>query len=158
MATNTLSNTAAGLGDAARFGEIRGRLLFLIGALVVYRIGTYIPVPGINPAEVARFFSDQSNTILGIVNMFSGGALSRLSIFAMGVMPYISASIIIQMMSMVIPTLMELRQEGEAGSRKMTEYTRYGTVILAAFQSFAAATAFERNGMTLITGWQFLFT
>src|SRR6202012_6300885 len=100
MAPNPLSNPAAVLGDAARFGEIRGRLLFLIGALVVYRIGTYIPVPGINPSEVARVFTDQSNTILGIVNMFSGGGLSRLSIFAMGVMPYISASIIIQMMSM----------------------------------------------------------
>jgi preprotein translocase subunit SecY len=158
MATNTLSNPAAVLGDAARFGEIRGRLLFLIGALIVYRIGTYIPVPGINPAEVARFFSDQSNTILGIVNMFSGGALSRLSIFAMGVMPYISASIIIQMMSMVIPSLMELRKEGESGRRKMTEYTRYGTVILAMFQSFAAASALAKGNMTVITGWQFLFT
>jgi preprotein translocase subunit SecY len=157
MATNTLNNPAAVLGDAARFGEIRGRLLFLIGALVVYRIGTYIPVPGINPAEVARFFSDQSNTILGIVNMFSGGALSRLSIFAMGVMPYISASIIIQMMSMVIPTLMELRKEGESGRRKMTEYTRYGTVILAVFQSFAAASALAKGNMTVIAGWQFLF-
>jgi preprotein translocase subunit SecY len=158
MATNTLSNPAAVLGDAARFGEIRGRLLFLIGALVVYRIGTYIPVPGINPAEVARFFSDQSNTILGIVNMFSGGALSRLSIFAMGVMPYISASIIIQMMSMVIPSLMELRKEGESGRRKMTEYTRYGTVLLAVFQSFAAASALAKGNMTVISGWQFLFT
>jgi preprotein translocase subunit SecY len=158
MATNTLSNPAAVLGDAARFGEIRGRLLFLIGALIVYRIGTYIPVPGINPAEVARFFSDQSNTILGIVNMFSGGALSRLSIFAMGVMPYISASIIIQMMSMVMPSLMELRKEGESGRRKMTEYTRYGTVILAMFQSFAAASALAKGNMTVISGWQFLFT
>jgi preprotein translocase subunit SecY len=158
MATNTLSNPAAVLGDAARFGEIRGRLLFLIGALVVYRIGTYIPVPGINPAEVARFFSDQSNTILGIVNMFSGGALSRLSIFAMGVMPYISASIIIQMMSMVIPSLMELRKEGESGRRKMTEYTRYGTVLLAVFQSFAAASALAKGNMTVVSGWQFLFT
>jgi preprotein translocase subunit SecY len=157
MATNTLTNPAAALGDAARFGEIRNRLLFLIGALVVYRIGTYIPVPGINPAEVARFFSDQSNTILGIVNTFSGGALSRLSIFAMGVMPYISASIIIQMMSMVIPSLMELRKEGESGRRKMTEYTRYGTVILAAFQSFAAASALSKGGLTVIGGWQFLF-
>jgi preprotein translocase subunit SecY len=157
MATNTLTNPAAAFGDAARFGEIRNRLLFLIGALVVYRIGTFIPVPGINPAEVARFFSDQSNTILGIVNMFSGGALSRLSIFAMGVMPYISASIIIQMMSMVIPSLMELRKEGESGRRKMTEYTRYGTVILAAFQSFAAASALAKGGMTVIGGWQFLF-
>jgi len=150
------SNPAAALGDAARFGEIRGRLLFLLGALIVYRIGTFIPVPGINPSEVARFFNDQSNTILGIVNMFSGGALSRLSIFAMGVMPYISASIILQMMSMVIPTLMELRKEGESGRRKITEYTRYGTVVLAAFQSFAAAGALMKGGLTLITGWQFL--
>ena len=157
MATNTLTNPAAAFGDAARFGEVRNRLLFLIGALVVYRIGTFIPVPGINPAEVARFFSDQSNTILGIVNMFSGGALSRLSIFAMGVMPYISASIIIQMMSMVVPSLMELRKEGESGRRKMTEYTRYGTVILAAFQSFAAASALAKGGLTVIGGWQFLF-
>jgi preprotein translocase subunit SecY len=158
LATNTLNNPAAVLGDAARFGEIRGRLLFLIGALIVYRIGTYIPVPGINPAEVARFFADQSNTILGIVNMFNGGGLSRFSIFAMGVMPYISSSIIIQMMSMVVPTLMELRKEGESGRRKMTEYTRYGTVILAMFQSFAAASALLKGNMTVVTGWQFLFT
>ena len=139
MANTPFSNPAATLGDAARFGEIRSRIFFLIGALVVYRIGTFIPVPGINPAEVARYFGDKSNTILGIVNLFSGGALSRLSIFAMGVMPYISASIIIQMMSMVVPTLMELRKEGESGRRKITEYTRYGTVLLALFQSFAAA-------------------
>ena len=156
MALNT-SNPAAALGDAARFGEIRNRVLFLIGALVVYRIGTFIPVPGINPAQVAKFFSDNSGTILGIVNTFSGGALSRLSIFAMGVMPYISASIIIQMMSMVVPSLMELRKEGESGRRKMTEYTRYGTVVLALFQSFAAAGALAKGGMTLIQGWQFLF-
>jgi preprotein translocase subunit SecY len=157
LANSTFSNPAAGLGEAARFGEIRGRLLFLVGALIVYRVGTFIPVPGINPSEVARFFTDQSNTILGIVNMFSGGALSRLSIFAMGVMPYISASIIIQMMSMVIPTLMELRKEGESGRRKITEYTRYATVVLAAFQSFAAAGALVKGGLTLVTGWQFLF-
>src|SRR3984885_7105152 len=157
MANTTVSNPAAAFSEAARFGEIRSRLLFLIGALVVYRIGTFIPVPGINPAEVARFFGDRSNTILGIVNMFSGGALSRLSIFAMGVMPYISASIIIQMMSMVVPSLMELRKEGESGRRKMTEYTRYGTVFLALFQSFAAAGALAKGGMTVIGGWQFLF-
>jgi preprotein translocase subunit SecY len=156
MANTPFSNPAATLGDAARFGEIRSRIFFLIGALVVYRIGTFIPVPGINPAEVARYFGDKSNTILGIVNMFSGGALSRLSIFAMGVMPYISASIIIQMMSMVVPSLMELRKEGESGRRKITEYTRYGTVILALFQSFAAAGALEKGGMTLVTGWPFL--
>jgi preprotein translocase subunit SecY len=158
MANTPFSNPAATLGDAARFGEIRTRILFLIGALIVYRIGTFIPVPGINPAEVARFFGDRSNTILGIVNMFSGGALSRLSIFAMGVMPYISASIIIQMMSMVVPSLMELRKEGESGRRKITEYTRYGTVALALFQSFAAAGALEKGGMTLYTGWSFLMT
>src|SRR5881394_1911524 len=144
--------------EAARFGEIRSRFFFLIGALVVYRIGTFIPVPGVNPAEVARFFGDRSNTILGIVNLFSGGALSRLSIFAMGVMPYISASIIIQMMSMVVPTLMELRKEGESGRRKITQYTRIGTVGLALVQSFAAAGALTKGGMTLITGWSFLFT
>ena len=156
MANTTLSSPAAAFSEAARFGEIRSRLLFLVGALIVYRIGTFIPVPGVNPAEVARFFSDRSNTILGIVNMFSGGALSRLSIFAMGVMPYISASIIIQMMSMVVPTLMELRKEGESGRRKITEYTRLGTVLLALFQSFAAAGALEKGGMTLISGLPFL--
>jgi preprotein translocase subunit SecY len=158
MANTSVSNPAAAFSEAARFGEIRGRLLFLIGALVVYRIGTFIPVPGINPAEVARFFGDRSNTILGIVNMFSGGALSRLSIFAMGVMPYISASIIIQMMSMVVPTLMELRKEGESGRRKITHYTRYGTVALALVQSFAAAGALEKGGLTLVHGWPLLFT
>jgi preprotein translocase subunit SecY len=152
LATSTFSNPAASLGDVARYGEIRSRLFFLIGALVVFRLGTYIPVPGINPSEVARFFNDQSNGILGIVNMFSGGGLSRLSIFAMGVMPYISASIIIQMMSMVVPTLMELRKEGESGRRKMTELTRYITVGLAAFQSFAAAVAMEKGGLVLVPG------
>ena len=156
MAT-TISTPTTAFSEAARFGEIRSRLLFLIGALIVYRIGTFIPVPGVNPAEVAKFFGDRSNTILGIVNMFSGGALSRLSIFAMGVMPYISASIIIQMMSMVVPSLTELRKEGESGRRKITEYTRYGTVVLAAFQSFAAAGALVKGGLTLISGWQFLF-
>ena len=103
MANSSIGNPAATLADATRFAEVRGRLLFLFGALIVYRIGTFIPVPGINPDSVARFFQDQQSTILGIVNMFSGGAMSRLSIFAMGVMPYISASIIVQMLSMVRP-------------------------------------------------------
>ena len=158
MANTTFSNPAAALGEAARFGEIRNRLLFLIGGLVVYRIGSFIPVPGINPAAVARFFNDQSNTILGMANMFSGGALRRFSLFAMGVMPYISASIIIQMMSMVMPSLIELRKEGESGRRKLTELTRYGTVVLAAFQSFAAAVALQNNNMVLVGGFQWLFT
>jgi preprotein translocase subunit SecY len=158
VATSSLTSPTASLGDVARYGEIRSRLLFLIGALVVFRLGTYIPVPGINPSEVARFFNDQSNGILGIVNMFSGGGLSRLSIFAMGVMPYISASIIIQMMSMVVPSLMELRKEGEAGRRKLTELTRYITVALASFQSFAAAVALQNGHLTLYTGFPWLFT
>jgi preprotein translocase subunit SecY len=156
VAKSTLGNPAAALGEAARFGEIRARVLFLIGAMIVYRIGTFIPVPGINPAQVARFFSEQSGTIFGIANLFSGGALQRMSIFAMNVMPYISASIIIQMMSMVVPSLVELRKEGQAGQRKITEYTRYGSLILAVVQSFAAAGALVKGGMTLVSGPQFL--
>jgi preprotein translocase subunit SecY len=130
----------------------------MIAGMVVYRIGTFIPVPGIDPAAVQRFFQDQSQGILQIANMFSGGALQRLSIFAMGVMPYISASIIIQMMSMVVPSLMEMRKEGESGRRKMTEYTRYATVVLAAFQSFAAAVALQANHMVLAGGFMWLAT
>ncbi len=156
MAKATLGNPAAAISEAARFGEIRARVLFLIGAMIVYRVGTFIPVPGINPAQVARFFSQNSGTIFGIANLFSGGALSRMSIFAMNVMPYISASIIIQMMSMVVPSLMELRKEGQAGQRKITEYTRYGSLILAVVQSFAAAGALVKGGMTLVSGPQFL--
>ena len=152
MANAALTNPAAALAEAGRQGEIRSRLLFLIGALVVYRVGTFIPVPGINPDAVARYFNDQSNTILGIVNSFSGGALQRLSIFAMGVMPYISASIIIQMLSMVVPSLMEARKEGESGRRRITQLTRYCTVGLALFQSFGAAVALQNGGMTLAKG------
>src|SRR5271155_4493151 len=148
----------AAFAEAGRLGDIRSRVLFLILALVVYRAGTFIPVPGINPDAVARYFNDQSNTILGVVNMFSGGALQRLSIFAMGVMPYISASIIIQMLSMVVPSLMEARKEGEAGRRKTTQLTRYATVGLAVFQSFGAASALQHGGLTAVTGfWNWLF-
>ena len=157
MATNSIGNPAAAVVDATRFAEVRHRLLFLFGALIVYRIGTFIPVPGINPDQVARFFQDQANTILGIVNMFSGGALERLSIFAMGVMPYISASIIVQMLSMVYPPWEEYRKEGESGRRKLTQITRYGTVGLAIFQSLGAAVALQNGGMTNIQGWPFLF-
>jgi len=151
-------NPAAALGDATRFSDIRSRLLFLVGALVVYRIGTFIPVPGIDTQQVANFFNEQSSTILGVVNMFSGGAMSRMSIFAMGVMPYISASIIIQMLSMVVPSLMELRKEGESGRRKITQYTRYGAVVLGVFQSFAAAATLQSSGAVLTPGpltWMF---
>jgi preprotein translocase subunit SecY len=150
-------NPAATLADATRFGEVRSRVLFLLGALVVYRIGTFIPVPGIDPAEVARFFQDTAGTLLGLANVFSGGALERLSIFAMGVMPYISASIIVQMVSMVYPPWEEYRKEGEAGRRKLTQITRYGTVVLAVFQSLGAATALQNGGMVVAPGWSFLF-
>ena len=151
MATGALSNPTATLADASRSGDIRKRLLFLLGALVVYRIGTFIQVPGINQAAVLRFFTDQSSGILGVVNSFSGGALQRMSIFAMGVMPYISASIIIQMLGMVVPTLMEYRKEGEAGRRKTTQLTRWATVGLALFQSFGAAVALQ-NGQYVLNG------
>ncbi len=157
MADSSSQNPASVLGDAARFGDVRKRLLFLIAGLVVYRIGTYIPVPGIDPERVASFFKDNAETIFGIVNMFSGGALERLSIFTMGVMPYISASIIVQMMSMVVPTLMEYRKEGESGRRKITEITRYSTLGLALFQSFVTANGLQAQGMVIAPGWQFLF-
>ena len=155
MAT-TSQNPGSVLGDAARFGDVRRRLLFLIGGLIVYRIGTYIPVPGIDPARVAGFFKDNADTIFGMVNMFSGGALERLSIFTMGVMPYISASIIVQMMAMVVPTWQEYRKEGESGRRKLTEITRYGTLGLALFQSFITGKGLQAQGM-LAPGIDVLF-
>jgi preprotein translocase subunit SecY len=146
----------AGLGDATRFTEIRQRLLFLLGGLIVYRIGTFIPTPGIDPIALAKFFQEQEGTILGLFNMFSGGALSRLSIFALGVMPYISASIIIQMVAVVYPPWAELRKEGEAGRRKITQWTRYGTIFLAIFQGLGASYAFQNQGVVLNPGWYFL--
>ena len=152
------SNPALMLGDAARFGELRQRLAFLVGALVVYRIGTFIPVPGIDPIALDQFFQAQSGTILSMFNMFSGGALERLSIFALGIMPYISASIIMQMATHVVPTLGQLRKEGESGRRKITQYTRYGTVILSTFQSMAAATALQNQGIVLNPGTGFVLT
>ena len=150
------TNPARVLGEATRFTEMRHRLLFLLGALVVYRIGTFVPVPGIDIAAMARLFEQQEGTILGLFNMFSGGALSRLSIFAMGVMPYISASIIIQMMAVVVPTMAAVKKEGEAGRRKLTQWTRYFTFALAMFQGFAAASAFQSQGVALNPGWQFV--
>ena len=148
----------AGLGDATRLAEIRQRLLFLIGGLIVYRIGTFIPTPGIDPVALAKFFQEQEGTILGLFNMFSGGALSRLSIFALGVMPYISASIIIQMMAVVYPPWAEWRKEGEAGRRRVTQLTRYAAVGLAAFQGLGAAYAFQNQGVVISPGPFFLAT
>jgi len=151
------NNLTAALGQATRFADMRRRLLFLLGGLVVFRVGSYLPVPGIDPARVADFFTKQSGTILGLANMFTGGALARLSIFAMGVMPYISASIIVQMMSMVLPSLQALRKEGESGRRKITQYTRYLTVPLAMFQAYGAALALESGKLVFAPGFQFLF-
>ena len=154
---NQSNNPVAALGEATRLTELRNRFLFLIGGLIVYRIGTFIPVPGIDPVALARFFQDQQGTILSMFNMFSGGALERLSILALGVMPYISASIIVQMMAVVVPQLQALRKEGEAGRRKLTNYTRWGTVGLAVFQGAGAAVAFQNQGVVINPGFQFLF-
>jgi preprotein translocase subunit SecY len=139
-----------------RFTELRQRLFFLLGCLIVYRIGTFIAVPGIDPVKVADFFQKQQGTLFSMFNMFSGGALQRLSIFALGVMPYISASIIIQMAGVIVPQWAALKKEGESGRRKLTQYTRYGTVLLAALQGVSAAAAFQNQGMVNNPGFQFL--
>ena len=155
---NTINTGGGSFADMSRFTELRQRLFFLIGALIVYRIGTYIPVPGIDPNALQSFFEEQSGTILSMFNMFSGGALERLSIFALGIFPYISCSIVMQMASVTIPTLKELKKEGESGRRKITQYTRYGTVFLAAFQSFGASIALQNQGVVVTPGFNFLFT
>ncbi|SDZ77190.1 protein translocase subunit secY/sec61 alpha [Thiothrix caldifontis] len=146
-------NPTGSLGGFGNMVEIRQRLVFVLLALIVYRIGTYIPVPGVNPAAMAQFFDQNNGTILGVFNMFSGGALERLSVFALGIMPYISASIIMQLMATVVPTLEQIKKEGESGRRKITQYTRYGTVVLALFQSFGVAIALggsdAGNGQTI---------
>ncbi len=157
MATSS-STVAGSLGSLGRVTELRQRLLFLILALIVYRIGTFIPVPGINPDAMARFFDQQSGTILNMFNMFSGGALERLSIFALGIMPYISASIIMQLMTAVLPKLKELKKEGESGRRKITQYTRYGTVALATFQAIGVSMALQNQGVAITPGIGFVFT
>ena len=133
---------ASSLGGG-KLTELKNRLLFVLGALLVFRIGTYIPVPGINPEALAALFDQQRDSILGMFNMFSGGALERLSVFALGIMPYISASIIVQLMTKVIPTLEQLSKEGQAGKRKITQYTRMGTVLLATFQALGVAITLE---------------
>ena len=151
-------NPAAALGEATRFGDLRKRLLFLAGALVVYRIGAFIPLPGIDPNALAQFFQQQEGTILSMMNMFSGGALERMSIFALGIMPYISASIIMQLAGVVVPTLAQLRKEGESGRRQIVKYTRYFTVILAAFQSIAMSVALQGQGVVINPGPGFVMT
>lgn len=157
MATNSQNtNSIAALGEMTRFTELRQRLFFLLGCLIVYRIGTFIAVPGIDPEKVAQFFQRQQGTLLSMFNMFSGGALQRLSIFALGVMPYISASIIVQMAGVVLPQWASLKKEGEAGRRKLTQYTRYGSVLLAALQGASASAAFQNQGLVNVPGIQFI--
>lgn len=138
--------------------ELRKRLFFVFGAILVYRIGTYIPVPGINPAALASFFEQQSGTIIDMFNMFSGGALERFSILALGIMPYISASIIMQLMSATMPALKEIKKQGESGRKKITQYTRFGTLGLSTLQAGGVAVALQSQGIALYSGSGFVFS
>jgi preprotein translocase subunit SecY len=156
---NTLGMGGGMAPDLSKLGDVKARLWFLLGALIVFRIGTFIPAPGIDPVKLAQMFDQSRGTILDMFNMFSGGALERLSVFALGVMPYISASIIVQLLAAVVPQLKEIRKEGEAGRRRLTKYTRYGTLGLAMFQAFGAALALQKSGIALGGGGPgFLFT
>ena len=154
MATNS-----AQIAKTGKFGDLRNRLVFLLLALVVYRIGAHIPVPGIDPDQLKELFKGQQGGILNLFNMFSGGSLSRFAIFALGIMPYISASIIMQLLTYVVPTFEQMKKEGESGRRKITQYTRYGTLGLALFQSMGIAVALESSpGLVLVPGFGFRMT
>jgi len=154
-----VATNANQLAKSGKFGDLRRRLFFLLGALVVYRVGAHIPVPGIDPAALQQLFQGQQGGILSLFNMFSGGALSRFTVFALGIMPYISASIIAQLMTYVIPSLEQLKKEGESGRRKITQYTRYGTLVLAIFQALGIALALEGSaGLVINPGMGFRMT
>jgi preprotein translocase subunit SecY len=154
-----VATNANQLAKSGKFGDLRRRLIFLLLALVVYRIGAHIPVPGIDPNQLQQLFKGQQGGILSLFNMFSGGALSRFTVFALGIMPYISASIIMQLMTYVVPTLEALKKEGESGRRKITQYTRYGTLGLALFQSLGIALALEGSaGLVISPGFGFRLT
>lgn len=147
------------LGAFGKTSELKSRILFCLGAIVVYRLGAHIPVPGIDPLVLKKLFDSQSGGILGMFNMFSGGALKRFTLFALGIMPYISASIIMQLLTVVSPQLEQLKKDGEAGRRLITKYTRYGTVILAAFQALGISIALESQpGLVLDPGLAFRLT
>jgi preprotein translocase subunit SecY len=153
-----VASNPATLGKTGKYGDLKRRLFFLLLALVVYRIGTHIPVPGIDPDQLRQLFNSQQGGILGLFNMFSGGALSRFSVFALGIMPYISASIIFQMLTYVLPSLEAMRKEGEAGRRRITQYTRYATLGLATVQSYGIAVALQsQQGLVLDPGLMFIF-
>jgi len=154
-----VASNAQALAKSGKFGDLSRRLVFLLLALVVYRLGAHIPVPGIDPAQLQSLFSRQGGGILNLFNMFSGGALSRFTVFALGIMPYISASIIMQLMSHVVPSLEAIKKEGESGRRKITQYTRYGTLLLGTFQSLGIALALESSpGLVLSPGFGFRIT
>jgi preprotein translocase subunit SecY len=154
-----VATNASQLAKSGKFGDLRRRIVFLLLALVVYRIGAHIPVPGIDPVQLQQLFKGQAGGILNLFNMFSGGALSRFTVFALGIMPYISASIIMQLMTYVVPSLEAIKKEGEAGKRKITQYTRYGTLGLAIFQSLGIALALEGSaGLVLAPGFGFRMT
>ena len=154
-----MASSAPNRASADKYGDLRRRLVFLLLALVVYRAGAHIPVPGINPEQLQQLFKGQQGGILSLFNMFSGGALSRFTVFALGIMPYISASIIIQLLGYVVPTFEQLKKEGESGRRKITQYTRYGTVGLALFQSLGIALALESSsGLVMSPGLGFRLT
>jgi preprotein translocase subunit SecY len=154
-----VATNAAQIVKTDKYGDLRRRLMFLLLALVVYRVGAHIPVPGIDPHQLQQLFKGQQGGILSLFNMFSGGALSRFTVFALGIMPYISASIIMQLMTYVVPTFEQLKKEGEAGRRKVTQYTRYGTLGLALFQSLGIALALESSaGLVISPGFGFRMT
>ncbi|NDH50766.1 MAG: preprotein translocase subunit SecY [Betaproteobacteria bacterium] len=154
-----MATSATQLAKTGKFGDLRRRLVFLLLALVVYRIGAHIPVPGIDPNQLQQFFKGQEGGILGMANLMSGGALSRFTVFALGIMPYISASIIMQLLTYVLPAFEQLKKEGEAGRRKITQYTRYGTLGLALFQSLGIAVALESSaGLVMAPGVGFRVT
>ena len=154
-----MATSSTQIAKTGKYGDLRRRLVFLLLALVVFRIGAHIPVPGINPDQLRQLFEGQQGGILNLFNMFSGGALSRFTVFALGIMPYISASIIMQLMVYVVPTLEQMKKEGQAGQRKITQYTRYGTLALALFQSFGIAVALEASqGLVINPGWGFRMT
>ncbi len=144
-----------GFGNIFKIPELKRRILYTLALLVVYRVGVHVPVPGIDKGALAEIFDRAKDTILGIFNMFSGGALENLSVFALGIMPYISASIILQLMTVVIPHLEQLKKEGEQGRKKITQYTRYGTVILSIIQGFGISIGLERMGAVIDPGWSF---
>ncbi len=166
-----MAYTNPALKSGSKYGDLKRRLWFLLGAMVVYRVGTHIPVPGINASVLDELFRGQEGGILGLLNVFSGGALSRFSIFALGIMPYISASIIMQLCTTIVPSLEALKKEGQSGQRKITQYTRYATLGLSFFQAFAISAALEAqaglvlepglsfrivSAVTLVTGTMFL--